>query len=414
MVGTNRYKLKLTWCLYCLAFINILLLSKNVAASDISVNGFFQGNYSGGLNANPDGGDFKLADERFQLKLAVKKEPFKFFIKTDTYLDNVVKKGDIDVRELYFDYVTQHWDSRVGRQIITWGVGDLIFINDVFPKNYNAFFSGYPMEYMKKGIDGVKIGLYPDFASLDVVVIPFFEPNSYPDPERFQMYDSVKRDEEKPVISLKNTELAFRLYKNISGTDISLYYYHGFYRQPSLSSDNQMTLIYPRLTTYGMSLQTMGLDGILSFEAGYYDSVDDRGGTDLMTPNSQTKFLAGYQKQLWEDFTAGLQYYCEYMNDYSEYEKTLVEGYPKEKQLKNLISVRLTQILLHQTLRLSFFSFWGISDNDYLINPEIKYNFTDHIWAAVGANVFGGQKKWTQFGQFDKNDNVYVQLRYEF
>ena len=52
---------------------------------------------------------------------------------------------------------------RAGRQIITWGLGDLIFINDVFPKDYEAFFSGRPMEYMKKGVDGVKIGYYPSF-----------------------------------------------------------------------------------------------------------------------------------------------------------------------------------------------------------------------------------------------------------
>ena len=72
------------------------------------------------------------------------------------------------------------------------------------------------------------------------------------------------------------------------------------------------------------------------------------------------------------------------------------------------------QFLLHQTMRLSFFAFYGLSDGDYLLNPEVKYNLTDAVWIAVGGNVFGGGKTWSQFGQFAKDDNVYCQLRYEF
>ena len=175
-----------------------------------------------------------------------------------------------------------------------------------------------------------------------------------------------------------------------------------------------LTLFYPELSVYGASLQGKALDGVLSLEAGYYDSRQDRKGTDPMTPNSQTRFLVGYQRQMWEDFTLGLQYYGEYMQDYTEYKKNLPAGFPKEKRLHELVSVRLTQFLLHQTLKLSWFSFWSPSDGDYLLNPEVKYNFSDHVWAAIGGNVFGGGKKWSQFGQLDKNDNIYLQLRYEF
>lgn len=61
---------------------------------------------------------------------------------------------------------------------------------------------------------------------------------------------------------------------------------------------------------------------------------------------------------------------------------------------------------------LPFFAFYGMSDGDYLLNPEVKYNLTDSIWLAGGANVFGGGKLWSQFGQFTSDDNVYVQARY--
>jgi hypothetical protein len=402
----------------------LLLLPLIAAASDVSLHGFIQGNYSFNVSSsNPDGGDFKWAEERLQLKIEASQEPFRFFIKADGFVDHIDGKGDAELREGYIDFTAKNWDLRIGRQVITWGLGDLIFINDVYPKDYEAFFSGRPMEYLKKGIDGIKVGLYPEFISFEFVAIPFFEPNNFPVQNRFWMYDPMpfipSREEKEPATKLENTELALRIYRDIAGFDASLYFYRGYFRQPWMMPDNptmptSLTLFYPELSVYGASIQGRALDGVLSLEAGYYDSRQDRNGADPMTPNSQTKFLVGYQRQIWEDFTVGLQYYGEYMHDYSEYERNLPAGFPKERKLHQLVTLRLTQFLIHQTLRLSFFSFWSPSDGDYMLNPEIKYNFSDQIWAAIGANIFGGGEDWSQFGQLDKNDNVYLQLRYEF
>ncbi len=393
-------------------------------AGDISLHGFLEGNYSADLDgSNPDGSDFKWAEERLQLKFDVNKEPFHIFLKTDAFYDHIDEEPDLELREGYIDFTSSKWDLRAGRQIITWGLGDLIFINDVFSKDYEAFFSGRPMEYLKKGVDGIKIGIYPDFASAELIVIPFFEPNVFPESERFWMFDPMpsltNRREQKPTEKAENTEIALRIYRSISDFDASLYFYRGFSRQPSMKPDNlimptELTFFYPELSVYGASLQGRAVDGVLSLEAGYYDSRQDREGTDPMIPNSQSKFLIAYQRQMWEDFTIGLQYYDEYMHDYSEYKKNLPPGFPKEKKLHQLTTIRLTQFLRHQTLRLSFFSFYSPSDGDYLLNPEIKYNLSDYVWAAVGANIFGGGEAWNQFGQLRKNDNLYVQIRYEF
>jgi hypothetical protein len=54
------------------------------------------------------------------------------------------------------------------------------------------------------------------------------------------------------------------------------------------------------------------------------------------------------------------------------------------------------------------------TQQDYFVIPEVRYSFTDALWGAVGANIFGGEKKTTFFGQLDKNDNVYITARYEF
>lgn len=406
-----------------LALFATILLSAPAYAVDVSLNGFIQGDYSYSISRdNPDGSDYKWAAERAQLKLDVSGELFRVFSKTDLSYDHIDRDADLEFRELYLDYTGPSFDVRAGRQIITWGLGDMLFINDVFPKDYEAFFSGRPIEYLKRGVDAVKVGIYPDFASIDIAVIPVFEPNRFPGSKRFWMFDpmpGIERIREKPSSRINNTEVAVRVYRDIAGFDAALYFYRGFYRNPSMMPDNPMmpaelTLFYPRRSVYGASLQGRALGGVLSLEAGHYDSRQDRDGTDPMIPNSSDRFLIGYQRQFWEDFTVGVQYYGEYMRRYGNYLKTLPQGFPQQRRLTDLFSLRLTQFLMHQTLRLSYFSFWSLSNGDYLVNPEIKYSFTDSIWAAAGAMVFGGGEDWSRFGQFKKNDNVYVQVRYEF
>jgi hypothetical protein len=405
----------------CLFF---LLPPMSAMAADVSLHGFVQGNYS--LNTaedNPDGKDFKWSEERAQLRLEAAADAFSLFIKGDAFHDNIDKHSIMELREGYADYTSEKWDARVGRQVITWGVGDLLFINDVFPKDFAAFFSGRPMEYLKKGTDGAKLGFYPGFANFEFIAIPYFEPNTYPDPNKFWMFDPMpgisNRETQDPYKDFHKAEAALRVYRDVAGYDASLYYYRGFSRQPSIMPDNplvptKLTYFYPELSEYGASVQGRALDGVLSLEAGYYDSRQDRHGIDPMIPNSQTRYLIGYQRQLWEDFTLGLQYYGEYMQDYSAYVQNLPSGFPQEKRLHQLTSIRLTQFMIHQTLRLSFFAFYGLSDRDYMLNPEVKYNITDSVWIALGGNIFGGDKPFNQFGQFAKNDNIYTQIRYEF
>src|SRR3989338_3572137 len=213
------------------------LLFSSAIASDISLHGFLQGSYSANVNReNPDGGEFKWAEERMQLKLDANKEPFHLFLKTDAFYDHIDEEAEVELREGYIDFTSSGWDLRLGRQVITWGVGDLIFINDVFPKDYEAFFSGRPMEYLKKGVDGVKIGAYPEFASFEFIAIPIFEPNNYPDSKRFYMFDPMpnvaNREEKDPASNFENTEFAARAYRDIAGSDASVYFYRGFYRKP--------------------------------------------------------------------------------------------------------------------------------------------------------------------------------------
>ena len=108
------------------------------------------------------------------------------------------------------------------------------------------------------------------------------------------------------------------------------------------------------------------------------------------------------------------QYYNETMLEFDAYESTLLAEVPKANQIRHNITLRATQFLNYQTLRLSLFAWVSPNDEDYYVNPEIRYNFTDELWGAIGGNIFGGNDTHTFLGQFEPNDNIYLTVRYGF
>lgn len=395
------------------------LLAAVPAAADLSVSGFLQQNTAFNMaGANPDGRDYKWLEERVQLKLDATGSAWRGYFKGDGYYDHLGRGGGGEVREAYVDYSAGAFDLRLGRQVITWGLGDLVFVNDVFPKDHEALFAGRPLEYLKRGVDAVKLGAYPEFASFEFVLAPTFRESRIPDARRFWLFDPMPAVTNRETAKPGQGDWALRAYRDVAGYDAALYLYHGFHRTPSMRPDSlvaptRITFFHPELSVYGASLSGRAGEGVLSLEAAYYDSRRDRSGTDFAVPNSQTRLLAAYQLQPWEDFTLNLQYYAERMHDYDAYVASLPAGFPVDKRWNHTGGFRATQFYLHQTLRFSLYASYNTSNGDYFLNPELRYSFTDRVWAALGANAFGG-KPWGQFGQLARDDNVYLQLRYEF
>ncbi len=395
----------------------------------VEIHGFLLGNFSGrATGVRPNGGtesDFLMAEERLRLDVSAWSESVEasLRVKGDFFHDAIENKFDIDLREAYIDYTTGSFDFRLGRQIATWGVGDLLFINDVFPKDWVSFFSGRPVEYLKIGVDGFRTRHSSDVVNVELIAIPFFTPDNVPTGERFFLFDPFSsvaaREEELPDATYGNTELGLRLYRKLGDLDVSAYAYRGFWRTPSMEPDTfvaptRVTVFYPALSVYGVSGQGSALGGVLSLEAGYYDSRDDEDGDDPIIPNSQTRVLVGYQRQVREDAVLGVQYYAEVMEDRAAYRRTLPAGLPQQQKYRDIVTLRLEQLLEHQTWRLALMCFYSPADNDYLLQPQVAYKFSDDLAATVGVNLFEGEHNWTTFGQLDRNDNVYLSVRFDF
>ena len=401
------------------AFWAALLLTPLAARGEVTLSGFLQQNTAfTTVAANPDGRHYKWLEERAQIKLDAAAGAWRLLAKGDLAYDHLGRQAQSELREGYLDYTAGNWDARIGRQVLTWGLGDLVFVNDVFPKDHEALFAGRPLEYLKRGVDAVKLGAYPEFASFELVLAPNFRESRIPDARRFWLYDPMPAVTNRETVKPGRGDAGLRIYRDIAGYDAALYLYRGFQRTPSMRPDRmtapaKITFFHPRLSVYGASLSGRAGKGVVSLEAAYYDSRQDGSGSDFTIPNSQTRLLIGYQIQPVEDLSLGFQYYAERMHDYAAYLAAQPAGFPIETRWNHTLTLRATQMLMHQTLRLSLYTSYNTSNGDYFINPELRYSFTDRVWGAVGANVFGG-KPSGQFGQLSRNDNVYLQVRYEF
>ncbi|MFP4058306.1 MAG: hypothetical protein ACLF0G_15670 [Candidatus Brocadiia bacterium] len=365
-----------------------------------------------------------MAESRLQLELSRFFDWAEFRTKADFYYDDVVHHGETELREAYVLFTPLSFmDVKAGRQVLTWGTGDLLFINDLFPKDWEAFFIGRDVEYLKAPSDAVKASVFTDLANLDLVYAARFLADNTVDGQRLSYWSDAlgRRAGEDPLVRteepsnwLDDEEFALRLFRNFGGTELALYAYRGFWPQPAGVDPATGRATYPKLSAYGASARGQLFKGIANAEVGYYDSRDDDGGDDPLVRNSELRVLVGYKQEVARELTAGVQYYVEWMMDYGGYKDRLPPGVHPRDEARHVLTLRLTQLLMRQNLTLSMFTYYSPSDDDAYLRPRVHYKITDHWAAEAGGNLFLGAHDHTFFGMFERDTNVYLSLRYSF
>lgn len=332
--------------------------------------------------------------------------------------------GFFDLRKLWVSLTPLEFlDIRAGRQVLTWGTGNLVFLNDLFPKDYQSFFLGRDLEYLKAPSDAVRASIYSDILNLEFVYTPRFDPDRFVNGTQLSVYDPSLpgfRGEHNPMDTrvpddwFEDDEIAVRAYRNIGAYELAAYGYKGFWKSPAGTDPATGDRIFPDLLVLGGSLRgTLG-PGIGNAEFAWYHSEDDEEGTKPLVENSQVRFLAGYEQEIAADLTMGLQYYVEYMLDHDAYERSLPDGFPVRKQARQWITLDLTKELMAQSqLILSLFTFYSLSENEFYFRPKADYDFTDNWKLQAGANIFAGERT-DFFGRFEENSSIYAALRYSF
>lgn len=393
---------------------------------DLELHGFVDFGTGARVSDDPlQPDDVLLSEARFRLDLLHYGDRAELSFKGDLVADGLSDEVDIDIRQAVVSLRASNWlDVRAGRQVLTWGTGDLVFLNDLFPKDFVSFFVGREDEFLKAPANALRLTFYSSVADLDVVATPVFEPDRYITGERLSYFDAGQSElvsaasaggplqATDPTHEVRNGELAWRLYRNVAGYELAVYGYLGFAKQPLAFDPGVGMPRHSRLGSYGASARGALAGGIVHLETSYYDHADDV-GDDPFLPNSQWRALAGYEHELRADVVAGVQYYMEHTLDHDLLLASSSTPQFEPSRTRHVLTGRLTYRMLQQTLTASLFGFVSPNDGDSHVRPSLSYALSDAFSVTGGANVMLGDEH-TFFGQLADASNVYLRGRYSF
>ncbi|MDH4046995.1 MAG: hypothetical protein OEW68_07830 [Gammaproteobacteria bacterium] len=364
-----------------------------------------------------------LEEIRWRLESEWRPGHYAIGFKGDAAYDRVENRWTGDLRDLTIAFTAgKSTDVNLGRQVQTWGTGDLVFLNDLFPKDFVSFFAGRDDEYLKAAGNAVRVTLYAPAVNVDFSWTPVFEPDNYLTGERFSFFSplaggnvapSPPLSAIEPSKSLSNGEFALRLFRTVESREYAIYAYRGFFKQPNALTETLQATFAP-MNSLGASLRQPAGPGLLNAEISYYDSRDDRNGSDPRIPNDQFRFLTGYEWEAKANFTVGLQYFLEWTLDHD----ALIDNSPypqyEADEFRHLLTNRLTWRTGRDKFTWSLFSFFSPSDHDFYLRPVFAYRRDDQWSVTAGANLFDGKDEHTFFGQLQDASNAYIRIRYHY
>ena len=124
--------------------------------------------------------------------------------------------------------------------------------------------------------------------------------------------------------------------------------------------------------------------------------------------------MFGFERQLLSNLTVNAQYQNEFMIDHDKYTATLAPGMIEQDEMYHLVTMRVTQMMFMETLTISAFAFVSPTEEDLYGRFMISYKHSDALTLAVGGNIFEGNNEYTDFGAFQKNDNIYLKITYGY
>ncbi|BDY06144.1 hypothetical protein [Ferrimonas sp. YFM] len=381
------------------------------------VSGYLELGYGTRLQSDATGLDGPTLSQALgRLETGYRSDRLQGSLRLDLGYDEAVEQWIVDVRELALGTdIGADAHLKAGRQVLTWGTGDYLFLNDLFPKDWQAFFSGQDDEYLKAPVNSIKGSWYGQSLNLDLVYMPRFEADNYLTGERFSYFDPISGQKvapDKRADEPSDDAASARLYWTRQGAEYALYGYWGYTGQP-LGADAQGSPQHARLNAYGASVRLPALGGLLNAEAAYHLSPD-ADNADLSAPKDKVLALLGYETELVTNLTGSVQYYLEHIRDYQDYLAPLPNPEYAADQNRQLLTLRLTYRAMQEKLTLSLFSFYSPTDRDYYLKPQVSYRPNDQWLLSGGLNLMNGQDQHTFFGQLDDNSNAWFRLRYHY
>ncbi|MFH1621861.1 MAG: DUF1302 family protein [Candidatus Omnitrophota bacterium] len=362
------------------------------------------------------------------------------------------------LRECYLDVLTLRLDLRLGKQQVVWGTADGVRILDmVNPLDYR--------EWTIKDYSEIRIPLWMLKAESEVMpngflqflVIPDYEPNYYaPAGSPFALrtvvigarpigfpFSTVSTIDQRPERTFKNTKIGLR-WRNVieeglfSGLEYTLNYLHTY----DFASAAYTLAVPPVLTltrraeqievlgfsfaksiTKGMLGTTFGKGWTVRGEFAYVKNGAMNYGLDESIKGTvdvdQYNWVLGFDKTFFTTWDFSMQFIQLIANAKEEFNRTasnytLLFGPtrgPLDKT-ENLITCLIGTSFAHDRVQPQVLVIYG-DDNDWRISPKVKLEINDNWMVTTGFHVFGGEDQHLN-GQFDKNDQFFLETKYSW
>ena len=389
--------------------------------SNLKIRGFIDTRWGDRIHTSDDFENQKtLFETRLQTSLRYKWNQFKINFKADMVHDDIIDGTYLDVREAYIELPSNDFAQiRMGRQNIMWGLGDLVVANDVFPKDFLGLYYGRDAEaeYMVSSSDAIRSSFFLQNSTLDVVIAEF-KPWDVPFGERFSYFnpfvqDIVGEDHILNIKENKDTSIMARWNTSLFGQELAFYFNRSYWQSAQGFDPQTLELFYPRLNTLGFSIRNEVGPGIVSLDAAYYQSADDKDGDKFWIRNSEIRFILGYDFELAKDLNLGFQWYQEQHQDQNNYLSSLPESVEALPSEYNMLTMRLNKFLLNQKMTLSLFTYYSPTQEDSYVRINMFHKFDDHWMINIGTNHFSGDPN-TRFGQLRENSNYFAAIRWSF
>ncbi len=365
-------------------------------------------------------GEYSVLQNTFDWKLDYGKGDVALFVNPVFDYNALNNNLDISLRQAYMDIYFDNFDLRIGKQQIIWGKADGVFITDIIsPRDLSEFILP-DFEEIRIGINAVKFDYYLGNSTFEAVWIPTFQPAVAP--RKGSIWYINMLDFMMPIVydyhnydvgnKLSESEIALKYSYLGSAIDFELMAAYMWDDNPAMHIFPQpdTTLLikteYHRLPLAGASFSKAVEGAIVRGEGAYY--FEKRFAADDFTVNGirekdYAHYLIGYDHN-WFGVNVSFQFIQEYILDY--------ENDIRNDEFSNTMTFLVMEDFLRETLRLEFFTYYGINNKDALLRPKITYDFTDGFEVQLGANIFIGEEG--NFGQYNENDMIYLKLKLSF
>jgi len=366
------------------------------------------------------------------------------------FLNDVVTGGQtsLNLREAYLDIYGNLIDFRIGKQQVVWGKADGYFINDIVNPLDLSLFLLQDFEDIRMATTMLNTKLHYGNHSLEFLVIPEFKAMNIdfsgnwafnrPDsiaiqnplsPTMNQMINIPMQygSDILPEYSVRNFEYGLKLNTFLLGTDLSFIYLKARTDQPVMKKEMiitptmdisiNLTPMHPWFTFYGTNFSRPFGMFVFRGEGGYYqkryyDTMDQSAmANKFLIEKPFLQGMIGIDYQLTSEINIAVQGIQERIMDYDE---AIISD-----EISTLGSLMLNAAFVNETVTPILLTLYNFTNESYLTRFSVDWKYTDSFTITLGADFLGGGLEANSsgqfdFGQFDKNDNVYLKLKYNF